>query len=70
MIKELYISEARMELEKYPVNKSEFITENDIKSLPKPVKRYFQYCGFIGQEKMFNAEIEWKNAYIKSTYIC
>lgn len=65
MLKKLYLREVRDELNKYSLDKDEVITENDISALPEPVQRYFRYCGFIGQVKMINAEIEWENTYIK-----
>src|SRR5690554_3695239 len=47
---------------KAEVNSSnEVITEEDIKNLPKPVQKYFRYCGFIGIEKMDYMKATFKN---------
>ncbi|WP_324609512.1 DUF6544 family protein [Salisediminibacterium beveridgei] len=39
--------------------------EADIKRLPEPVQQYFRVCGYLGQPKMFNADVIWKESYIK-----
>lgn len=64
-MKNLYLSEVRKELAKYSSNGADIITEKDIASLPKPIQKYFRYCGYLGKEKMINAEVKWKEAYIK-----
>lgn len=64
-MKHLYLSEIREEITKYPSHKNELIMEKDIADLPEPVQKYFQYCGYLGKEKMTNAKIEWKEACIK-----
>ncbi|WP_051533957.1 DUF6544 family protein [Desulfitibacter alkalitolerans] len=64
-MKELYLSEVRRELAKYSSYPNEVITEDDISLLPEPVQKYFRYCRHIGQEKMVNAKVEWKDVFLK-----
>ncbi len=61
-----YDEERLSELEKHidKIN-NELFTEDDIKNLPAPVQKYFRYCGYIGKEKMINAEVIWSDSYIK-----
>ncbi|MTI59950.1 MAG: hypothetical protein FH762_08190 [Firmicutes bacterium] len=59
-MKKLYISEVTLELEKMNLINQSF-TEDDIKSLPAPVQKYFRYCGYIGKQKMLNAKIVFKD---------
>jgi len=44
---------------------NEVFTEEDIAILPAPVQNYFRRCGYIGKEKMINAEVIWSESYIK-----
>jgi len=64
-MKNLYLSEVKKELTKHPSDKRAFITEKEIAALPEPVQKYFRHCGYLGKEKMINAEIQWKEAYLK-----
>jgi len=64
-MKNLYLSEVRKELTMYSNSKTDIITERDIAALPEPVQKYFRHCGYLGKEKMINAEVEWKDVYIK-----
>lgn len=65
LMKNLYLSEVGKELAKYSNSEKGIITESDITSLPKPVQKYFHYCGYSGKEKMVNAQTEWKDVYFK-----
>ncbi|GAB6181832.1 hypothetical protein JCM14036_31510 [Desulfotomaculum defluvii] len=64
-MKNLYESEIKKELAKYANTTIDILTENDITLLPKPVKRFFSHCGYIGKPKMNNAEVIWKDVYFK-----
>ena len=64
-MKNLYLSEVRKELTKYSNSKKDVITDRDMVHLPEPVQKYFRHCGYLGKEKMINAEVEWKDVYIK-----
>lgn len=64
-MKELYLSEVRKELIKDRNCSKEVITENDIALLPESVQKYFRNCGYLGKEKMINAEITWKDVYFR-----
>lgn len=44
---------------------NEVFTEDDIKNLPKPVQKYFKYCGYIGKAKMNYMKAEFKNVSFK-----
>lgn len=57
-LKKMYLAEVQAELSKSIIS-HEVYKEEDIANLPSPVQRYFKYCGFIGKEKMANAEIVW-----------
>ncbi|MCD4792964.1 MAG: hypothetical protein K8R54_07015 [Bacteroidales bacterium] len=65
-LKNLYLSEIRTDVEKYSDFPTETIKEKHIATLPKPVQRYFRYCGYIGKVKMVNAKTEWKNIDFKT----
>ena len=45
---------------------NEIFTEEDIKNLPSPVKKYFNYCGFIGTRKMSYMKATFKNVTFKT----
>ena len=65
-MKKLYLRERSKEIKK----SSEFINsevyqESDIASLPEPVKRFFRLCGYINKPKVVNADVIWKESYIK-----
>lgn len=64
-MKQLYLSEVRKEIAKYPNLTKDVITEQDITSLPEPVQRYFRNCGYLGKAKMTNAEITWEDVHFK-----
>ena len=64
-MKNLYLSEIKTDVEKYSDFPTETIKEKDIATLPKPVQRYFRYCGYIGKVKMINAKIEFENVFLK-----
>lgn len=64
-MKDIYLSEVKREKIKYSNYDNDLITNENIDSLPEPVQKYFKYCGFIGKEKMINAEIIWEDVYLK-----
>ncbi|QEE16677.1 DUF6544 family protein [Promethearchaeum syntrophicum] len=66
-IKSIFHREIEEDMKKYTINidKPEFFKENDIIQLPPPVQRYFKHCGYIGKEKMANAQIKYESAYLK-----
>lgn len=53
-------------LMKEAVNINEIFTEEDIKELPIPVKKFFNYCGFIGTRKMSYMKATFKNVSFKT----
>lgn len=64
-LRPLFEDEVKKEIAKYTDHPAGVITEEDIAGLPAPVKKYFRRCNFIGQTKMWNGRIEWKEAAIK-----
>ena len=62
-----YLYEVRKELGKYAGNAKDIITEKDIAPLPEPVQKYFRYCGFLGKEKMMNAQVIWEDVFLKTS---
>lgn len=62
----LYEKERAKEIKKYSnIISSEVFSESDIISLPEPVQKYFRVCGYIGKPKIFNADVIWKESFIK-----
>lgn len=53
-------------LMKKAVPNNEVFTEEDIKDLPTPVKKYFNYCGFVGTRKMSYMKATFKNVTFKT----
>lgn len=41
------------------------LTQEEINHLPAPVQRHLQACGFVGREKIVNAQVEWADSHIK-----
>lgn len=66
-MKDLYLLEVRKELAKHAMDAQDIITEKDIVSLPEPVQKYFRYCGFLGKEKMMNAQVIWEDVFLKTS---
>lgn len=44
---------------------NEVFTKKDIKDLPSPVQRYFEYCGYLGTPKMSLMRAEFRNVDFK-----
>lgn len=62
----LFEKERAREINKYSnIISTEIFSESDIASLPEPVQKYFKACGYIGKPKMFNADVIWKESFIK-----
>jgi hypothetical protein len=65
-MKRLYEKERAEEIKKYSHQIiSEVISESDIIYLPEPVQKHFRVCGYIGKPKIFNADVFWKESFIK-----
>lgn len=61
----LYLSEVKEEKRKFPEQATEVITEQDIKFLPEPVKRFFETGGYLGRPKHSRAFIRWEKAALR-----
>jgi hypothetical protein len=46
-------------------NLIEPLTEEKIKDLPEPIKNYLRKCGYVNQPIYFNADVNWKESFIK-----
>jgi len=46
-------------------NLTELLTEKIIKDLPEPIKNYLRKCGYMHQPIIFNADVIWKESFIK-----
>ena len=45
--------------------KEEYFTEEKIADLPEPIKKYLYATGYINQPLMYNADVIWKESFIK-----
>jgi hypothetical protein len=64
IMKKMFLTEVQNEIGKNTVNQEVF-GEGELLNLPAPVQRYFKYCGYIGKEKMANAQIVWDDVNFK-----
>ena len=64
-LKKLYLSEIEESISDNNINKSEYYSESDFSALPKPVQKYFNYCGYVGKEKINNIRLDYDNSFIK-----
>ncbi len=46
---------------------TDVFTKEDIKDLPSPVQKYFEYCGYIGTPKMSYMKVTFRNIDFKQT---
>lgn len=46
-------------------NDERLFTEEKIKNLPEPLKKYLRVSGYINRPIMYNADVYWKESYIK-----
>jgi hypothetical protein len=61
-----YQQERKADIAKHAhLMKGEVFSLEEIEVLPEPVRRYFHHCGYLGKEKMINADIHWSESYIK-----
>lgn len=65
-LKNLYLSEIKTDIANISDYQKDIIIEKDILTLPKPVQKYFRYCGYIGKAKIVNAKTEWKEIDFKT----
>jgi hypothetical protein len=65
-MKRLYEKERAEEIKKHADKISaEVFSERDILNLPEAVQKYFRVCGYIGKPKIINADVIWKESFIK-----
>ena len=46
-------------------NVIEPLTEEKIKDIPEPIKKYLRKCGYVNKSIVFNADVFWKESYIR-----
>lgn len=46
-------------------NLTELLSEKIIKDLPEPIKKYLRKCGYVNKPIIFNADVLWKESFIK-----
>ena len=63
-LKNKYVQEVKTELNQSNFT-DEVFTYDDIKHLPSPMQRYFEYCGFIGKTKMMNCKFSYDDVDFK-----
>lgn len=64
-LKEIFTTEVRNEFEKQSLHDPKLVSEKDIRHLPEPVQKYFHYCGFVDKPKIINAQVVWKDVFLK-----
>lgn len=65
-MKKIFIQERAEELKKFiPVNSSDVLTEEKIRHLPEAIKNYIRICGHLNKPNIFNAEVIWKESFLK-----
>lgn len=57
-LKRRYESEVKEGIEKYKVENTALLTEDDMKGLPEPVKNYIRHVGAVGKPKIWNVRAE------------
>jgi len=62
----VFYRERAEEVSKNQNNKAEvLLTEEKILNLPEPIKKYLNICGYLNRPMIYNADIVWKNSFIK-----
>lgn len=64
-LKQLFIEEVNHEIQKHSSPDIGLLAEADILHLPPPVQKYFRYCGYLARPKIINAQIVWRDVYLK-----
>src|SRR5690606_28462967 len=64
-LKEIFTTEVRNEFEKQSLHDPKLVSEKDIRHLPEPVQKYFHYCGFVDKPKIINAQVVWRDVFLK-----
>ncbi|MCD8511144.1 MAG: hypothetical protein LRY73_15605 [Bacillus sp. (in: Bacteria)] len=65
-MKRLFEKERARAVKEFPKQKrDEVFGESDIADLPEPVQKYFRVCGYLGKPKIYNADVIWKESFIK-----
>jgi hypothetical protein len=59
-MKKIFKTEVSNAFDRISSMSPEFIKEEDLSHLPQIVKKYLDYTGWIGKEKLFNARIEFE----------
>ncbi|MGM0508137.1 MAG: DUF6544 family protein [Fusobacteriota bacterium] len=63
-IKSTFLNEINSEFNNTRIS-NDIFTQNEISTLPDPIKRYLSYSGFVGRKKMANAKIVFEDVDFK-----
>ncbi|MBN1184603.1 MAG: hypothetical protein JXB49_20080 [Bacteroidales bacterium] len=64
-MKKIYTKDKTVLLERNRGFKAELFTEDLIKDLPEPLKKYLHVCGYINTPVPINANVYWSESFIK-----
>lgn len=64
-MKRVFIKEKSELIEKNKIHQTEIFTEESIKELPEPLKKYLRVCGYINRSVPFNADVYWSESWLK-----
>lgn len=64
-MKKIYQKERAEEIRHFKDTKEILFTNERIKTLPEPLKKHLQICGYVNKPIMQNADVYWKKSFIK-----
>ena len=65
-MKTTYLKDRKKEIAQLKLQASpEILTEKHIAHLPFPIRQHYKHCGFLDQPIAMNADVIWKDSYIK-----
>ncbi|MEO0337995.1 MAG: DUF6544 family protein [Bacteroidota bacterium] len=65
-MKQQFLKDRKAEIELLKQDfQEEILTETKLNTLPKGIQRYFRLCGFVGKPIAMNADVIWKESFIK-----
>ncbi|NLH32316.1 MAG: hypothetical protein GX470_00080 [Lentimicrobium sp.] len=64
-MKSVFIKDKSELIERNKAHKIEFFTEELIKDLPEPLKKYLRICGYVNTPVPINANVYWAESWLK-----
>lgn len=64
-LKKLFRNEVEAEKAKLDGQRKDVFTAEEVSKLPEPVQKYFNYCGYIGREKMMSIKLVFEDVHFK-----